>query len=43
MNLNPDRYCDPLGDQNVYATVKDVTNDMRREDKSVIVVAARVR
>ncbi|XP_060599987.1 nicastrin-like isoform X2 [Ruditapes philippinarum] len=42
MNLNPDRYCDPLGDQNVYATVKDVTKDMRREEKSVIVVAARM-
>ncbi|XP_045210180.2 nicastrin-like isoform X2 [Mercenaria mercenaria] len=42
LNLNPDRYCDALGDQNVYATVKDITNEETRENKSVIVVAARM-
>ena len=42
LNLNPNRYCDPMGDQNVFVTVKDVTQDEKRQDKSVIVVAARV-
>jgi hypothetical protein len=25
-NLNPDTYCDPLGDDNVVATIKGVSN-----------------
>lgn len=41
-NLNPDTYCDPLGDDNVIATIKAVPNNEPYPSKSVIVAAARV-
>lgn len=41
-NLNPDTYCDPLGDHNVIATIKAVPNQDVYPNKSVIVAAARV-
>ncbi|KAL3885712.1 hypothetical protein ACJMK2_025758 [Sinanodonta woodiana] len=41
-NLNPDKYCDPLGDLNVYATIKAVNNTSDYPVKSVIVAAARM-
>ena len=42
MNLNPNKYCDPMGDQNVYATVKVINNTVERADRSVLMAAARV-
>ena len=42
MNLSPNRYCDPMGDKNVYATVKAVNNTIVRPDHSVIMAVARV-
>jgi nicastrin len=41
-NLNPDTYCDPLGDDNVVATIKGVSNQQIYPKDSVIVAAARV-
>ncbi|XP_071175603.1 nicastrin-like isoform X1 [Mytilus edulis] len=41
-NLNPDTYCDPLGDHNVIATIKAVPNQEVYPNKSVIVAAARL-
>jgi len=42
-NLNPNKYCDPLADNNVYATVKlPQAADVKRENKSIIVAATRV-
>ena len=41
-NLNPDSYCDPLGDDNVVATIKGVSNQQIYPIDSVIVAAARL-
>ncbi|XP_064651115.1 nicastrin-like [Lineus longissimus] len=41
-NLNPDHYCDPLGDQNVFSTMKFVNKTEKREDKSIIIAATRL-
>ncbi|XP_052272818.1 nicastrin-like isoform X2 [Dreissena polymorpha] len=42
LNLEPQGYCDPLGDYNVYGTVKALNNTESRPDKSVIIAAARL-
>ena len=42
-NLNPFIFCDPLGDQNVVTTLKALPSSETRPEKSVIVVATRVR
>ena len=42
LNITPDRYCDPMGDRNVFATVKTMNSTETRPNKSVIVAAARV-
>ncbi|XP_065351509.1 nicastrin [Cloeon dipterum] len=39
-NLNPMRYCDPMGDRNVWATL--FARDASEQEKSVIVLAARL-
>ncbi|XP_074653328.1 nicastrin-like [Tubulanus polymorphus] len=42
-NLNADRYCDPLGDNNIFTTMKTVNkSSVERQEKSVIVVATRL-
>ena len=41
-NLNPDTYCDPLGDDNVIATIKAVPSNEDYPNNSVIIAAARV-
>ncbi|XP_048778168.2 nicastrin-like isoform X2 [Ostrea edulis] len=41
-NLNPDKYCDPLGDKNVIGFVKDVPEKHEPEKKSVIMAVARI-
>ena len=42
MNLSPNKYCDPMGDKNVYATVKAINNTVERPEKSVIMAVTRV-
>lgn len=42
MNLSPERYCDPLGDWNVYATIQNINNKQTRENRSVIIAGARL-
>lgn len=42
-NLNPDKYCDALGDKNVIGFFKDVPEDYKPEKKSIILAMARVR
>ena len=42
LNITPDKYCDPLGDKNVFATVKMINSSQIRPNKSVVVAAARV-
>ncbi|XP_052804720.1 nicastrin-like isoform X2 [Mya arenaria] len=42
MNLQPDRYCDPLGDKNVFATVKATNDTKDHPDRSIIVAATRM-
>ncbi|XP_067679612.1 nicastrin-like isoform X2 [Haliotis asinina] len=39
---NPVRYCDPLGDKNIVATVKTVNSTEERPEKSVIVFATKM-
>ncbi|KAK7468048.1 hypothetical protein BaRGS_00036699 [Batillaria attramentaria] len=41
LNLNPVKFCDPLGDQNIVATLKAVPYNETRPESSVIVVGAR--
>lgn len=41
-NLNPSKYCDPMGDENIITTLKAVQNNETRPNDSVIVVATRV-
>ncbi|KAJ8316120.1 hypothetical protein KUTeg_006134 [Tegillarca granosa] len=41
-NLNPDTYCDPLGDKNVAATIKEVNSSEPYPNNSVIIAAARL-
>jgi nicastrin len=41
-NLNPDTYCDPLGDKNVIGFLKDVPENYKPEKKSVVMAVARV-
>ena len=42
MNLSPNKYCDPMGDQNVYATVKAMNHTVERPEKSVVMAVTRV-
>ena len=42
MNLSPNKYCDPMGDKNVYATVKVINNTVARPEKSVVMAVTRV-
>lgn len=42
MNLSPNKYCDPMGDKNVYATVKVINNTMERPEKSVVMAVTRM-
>lgn len=42
-NLNPDKYCDPLGDMNVIGFFKDVPENHTLEEKSIVMAVARVR
>ncbi|XP_046577349.1 nicastrin-like [Haliotis rubra] len=39
---NPVRYCDPLGDKNIVATMKTVNSTEERPEKSVIVFATKM-
>ncbi|PVD27737.1 hypothetical protein C0Q70_12909 [Pomacea canaliculata] len=41
-NLNPSKYCDPMGDENIITTLKAVQNNETRPNDSVIVVATRL-
>eukprot|EP00105_Crassostrea_gigas_P015788 XP_011432903.1 PREDICTED: nicastrin isoform X2 [Crassostrea gigas] len=41
-NLNPDKYCDALGDKNVIGFFKDVPEDYKPEKKSIILAMARM-
>ncbi|XP_064618285.1 nicastrin-like isoform X2 [Liolophura sinensis] len=42
VNLNVDQFCDPLGDQNVFATVKEISSEKSLPFDHVIVAAARI-
>ena len=42
MNLSPNKYCDAMGDNNVYATVKVVNSTVERPEKSVVMAVTRV-
>ncbi|XP_022324883.2 nicastrin-like isoform X2 [Crassostrea virginica] len=41
-NLNPDKYCDPLGDMNVIGFFKDVPENHTLEEKSIVMAVARM-
>lgn len=41
-NLNPDKYCDALGDRNVIGFFRDVPEDYKPEKKSIIMAVARM-
>ncbi|XP_061189000.1 nicastrin-like isoform X2 [Saccostrea echinata] len=41
-NLNPDKYCDPLGDKNVIGFLKDVPDQYKPSSKSIIMAVARM-
>ncbi|XP_013386352.1 nicastrin-like [Lingula anatina] len=42
ININPETYCDPLGDQNVYGLLKPVANNESLPQKSIIMATARL-
>lgn len=41
-NLNPNKYCDPLGDYNVFGFVKVNNNTVRNDERFTIIAATRV-
>ncbi|CAH1796310.1 unnamed protein product [Owenia fusiformis] len=41
-NLNPDHFCDPLGDYNVYSSLKAVKNNETLAVKSIIMATTRL-
>ena len=42
LNLNPEQYCDPLGDLNIYSLSRALNNSDHLDDASVILVGTRM-